>query len=400
MARSQNENRSDAFHKKHPRRNHSLPARIARGAMTCVAAVCACILTFQTLQVLLVGAGAGTKTATAPSASLGMMDRYDMLMTNSIGDALDGIVPIERVYWLSDEDLIAPEPDPACAGETSDPTTLQWLLDQAREELGVTDTLFSTDVTLFPGTTVNYYIDKTIMVITWKERIHGAAYTFSEVKIKHPSQFRRFVADGTYGSDKQYLTTEMAATVNAVTASSGDFYKFRSTVGIKVYNGVVYNTDTSLDVCYITEDGEMLFTRAGELRGEEAIEQFVEDNHVRFSLAFGPVLVDNGKLVKTSRYPIGEINNRYSRAAIGQLGELHYLMVTANLVKGEDVSTPTMETFAEKMLSFGCEKAYALDGGQTAVIVTNGKLINRPDYGYQRQISDIIYFATAVPNGD
>jgi hypothetical protein len=31
--------------------------------------------------------------------------------------------------------------------------------------------------------------------------------------------------------------------------------------------------------------------------------------------------------------------------------------------------------------------------------VTNDKLVNRPSYGYQRAISDIIYFATAVPNG-
>lgn len=400
MAYSQNEIHADAFHKKHPRRDQSLPARLLRALVTCVASVAACALVFQMLQTLLVGAGAGTKTASAPSASLGIMDRYDMVMTNSIGDALDGVVTIERVYWLSDEDIIAPKPDPACAGETSDPSTLQWLLDQARDELGVTDTLFSTDVKLLSGSTVNYYIDKTIMVITWKQNIDGAAYTFSEVKIKHPSQFRRFVADGTYGSDKQYLTTEMAATVNAVTASSGDFYKFRSTVGIKIYNGEVYNTDSSLDVCYITEEGEMLFTRAGELVGEKAIKQFVEDNHVRFSLAFGPILVEDGQVVRTSKYPIGEINNRYSRAAIGQLGELHYLMVTANLIKGDDVATPTMDAFARKMQSFGCEKAYALDGGQTAVIVTNGKLINRPDYGYQRQISDIIYFATAVPNGD
>ena len=30
----------------------------------------------------------------------------------------------------------------------------------------------------------------------------------------------------------------------------------------------------------------------------------------------------------------------------------------------------------------------------------DGKLINNVDFGFQRQISDIIYFATAIPNGD
>ena len=59
-----------------------------------------------------------------------------------------------------------------------------------------------------------------------------------------------------------------------------------------------------------------------------------------------------------------------------------------------------MAEFAGQMQAFGAEQAYALDGGQTAVIVTGDKLINRPSYGYQRAISDIIYFATALPDGE
>ena len=58
-----------------------------------------------------------------------------------------------------------------------------------------------------------------------------------------------------------------------------------------------------------------------------------------------------------------------------------------------------MGSQAMLLQGFGAEKAYALDGGQTAVIVTNDQLINRPSYGYQRMISDIIYFATAIPDG-
>jgi exopolysaccharide biosynthesis protein len=58
-----------------------------------------------------------------------------------------------------------------------------------------------------------------------------------------------------------------------------------------------------------------------------------------------------------------------------------------------------MAEFGRQLQAFGAEKAYALDGGQTAVIVTNDTLINRPSYVRQRQISDIIYFATALPDG-
>ena len=352
------------------------------------------------VKTVLRGSGMAFGTATGGSRDLAIMDSYDMYMTNSMGDALEGVVAIERVYWLSDEDLIAPRPNPSCAGETKDPSSLGWLLEEAEKKLGVTDTLFSTDVKLLSGSTVRYYLDATILVISWQEQIDGAAYTFSEVKIDHPSQFRRFLADGTYGSAKQYMTTEMAATVNAVTASSGDFYKFRSN-GVMVYNGVVYRNDSSVDTCYITEDGDMIFSRQGEISSKSAAEKFVEENNVRFSLAFGPVLVENGEVPSDvgRKYPIGEGDRRYSRAGLGQMGELHYLLVTANLLTGADKNTPTIPTFAKRMQEFGCERAYSLDGGQTAAIVTNGDLVNRPDYGYQRQISDIIYFATAVPNG-
>jgi len=45
----------------------------------------------------------------------------------------------------------------------------------------------------------------------------------------------------------------------------------------------------------------------------------------------------------------------------------------------------------------GIENAYALDGGQTATIVINKKVINPVDYASERLMGDIMYFATAIP---
>jgi exopolysaccharide biosynthesis protein len=82
-------------------------------------------------------------------------------------------------------------------------------------------------------------------------------------------------------------------------------------------------------------------------------------------------------------------------------GELHYLLVAANQDPDRGYErVPTMHQFGQQLQAFGAVQAYALDGGQTAVIVTNDKLINRPSYGRQRQISDIVYFATAIPDGE
>lgn len=367
------------------------------GKSVCIAcaAVTVLLLVFICLNVGSRDGAAGKKSET-----FDLMGKYDMYMTNASSTALDGVLSIKKVYWLSDTDITAPEPDQSKYGSGA-ASELQSLLDDgtARELLDGQDTLFSTDIETFNNTDVTYYLDDTILAITWKQVFEGAVYTISEVKIADASQLRRFLAGGEFGSDKQYLTTEMAESVNAVVASSGDFYKFRP-FGIVTYNGKVCRTEGyTIDTCFIDENGDLLFARQGEITDEASAQDFVDGHNVRFSLCFGPVLVDNGELSLPSYYSLGEVNDQYSRAAIAQMGDRHYLLITAN-DEGSYVNVPTIATFAARVQSFGVDKAYALDGGQTAAIVMNDQLINHVVYGFQRKISDIIYFATAIPSGD
>lgn len=372
--------------------------RILRVVLTVPAALGACALTAVMLywSVLHVGNPISSVHMEVPKVDL--MAQYDKYMTNNISSALEGVLAIEKVYWLNDTDQIAPKPDQSKFGSARDPKELQWLLDEAAGLLDGQTTRFSTDLEILPGSEINYYLDDTIFCITWKQGIGTAVYTFSEVKIAHGSQFRRFLADGEFGSDKQYYGTDMAAAVNAVTASNGDFYKNRP-YGTVIYNSEVYRVGSTLDVCCIDDQGEMLLVRRGEIQGQEAWERFVEENNVRFSITFGPILVENYQSVAGDKYPLGEPGEPYSRAGLGKLGQLHYLLVTAGFDENHQ-KMPTIPQFAANMASFGCEKAYALDGGQTGTIVLNGQLVNRPDYGTQRTVSDIIYFATAIPEGE
>ena len=154
-----------------------------------------------------------------------------------------------------------------------------------------------------------------------------------------------------------------------------------------------------MDTCFIDKNGDLLFAYRGDFADEAEAQKFVDDNDVRFSLAFGPVLVDNGEACAPASYGLGEINDEYTRAAICQMDSLHYLMVNISQEGGYG-RRQTIANFAKQVESFGCEKAYALDGGQTSVIAMDGQLVSRPDFGTQRQISDIIYFATALPDGE
>lgn len=403
MAQMKYENKQEG-HRSHlyeKKKKRSVGIGILR-LVTLAAMIVSCSLTVQLLAPVVTGSGFAAASGMAGSANANILDRFDNHVNNSLSDALEGLAGIERpekTYWLSDEDLIAPEPNPECFGTTTDPASLQWLLDEAEELLGVTDTLFSTDVEIYTGSEITYYLDETILAITWKQVCHNCIYTISEVKIAHGSQFRRFLADGTYGSDKQYYPSEMAITVNAVTASSGDFYKFRSW-GVGVYQGTVMSVKTITDTCFIDDNGDLIFSWAGEFSDKETAQAFVDENNIRFSLLFGPILVVDGENVVPEDYDLGEINKGYARMALCQMGERHYLMVAANQEANSYTSVPTAKTFADQLIAFGVDKAYSLDGGQTAAIITNDTLINRPTYGYQRQISDIIYFATAIPDGE
>ena len=383
------------FERSQPKGARPLP-RFLRFLLLTAGALISGGLTLSLVLAIGLHSPATHQSAQSGEGNAALMDRYDMHMTNQISSALEGVLSIDKVYWLRDSDQVAPKPDPAKFGETTDPATLQWLLEDAAELLEGQPTLFSTDVQIMPGSKVTYYLDETIFAVTWKQVMDWGVYTVSEVKIAHPSQFRRFLAGGEYGSDKSFLTTEMAQSVNAVVASSGDFYQFRKW-GISVYDRQVQRVHgTYAHTCYIDDNGDLHFTRGGEITASDAAQAFVDQNQIRFSLAFGPVLIDGGQRCDPETYPLGEIEENYARSALCQKGKLHYILVTAN-TEGIYQNVPTIADFTRNLMTFGVDKAYALDGGQTAVIAMNDQLINKVVYGYQRKISDIIYFATAVP---
>lgn len=372
---------------------------VAGGLGKLLALVTSIAVTAVMLAGLFLVAGPNAGRTQGKANDVTIMDKYDMFMTNQISNALDGVLQIEKVYWLSDSDQVAPKPKQDNFGYTDDPKDLDPVLREARQLTGNRKLAFSMDRPFIKEAGINYYRDETILVITWKEAVNNVVYTISEVVIGHPSQFRRFLAGGEFGSDKQYFSTEMAVSVNAVVASSGDFYKFRRN-GIVVYDRKVQRFENrSIHTCYIDDNGDMQFTLVGEPADEAAAQKYVDDNNIRFSLCFGPVLIDNGEACPPSYYPIGEIRDTYARMALCQKGSLHYLLVNAAGGYGYNMR-PTIYEFTDFLTQFDLEKAYTLDGGQTTVISMNGQAISRVEFGTQRQISDIIYFATALPEGE
>ena len=362
-----------------------------------VAAGCLCLALAGSILLSFLMVGGTSRAGTQNSdTNYALTDRYNMFVTNTLSDVLDGVLSIPKTYWLNDDDLVAPKPNPEGYGTAKDPASLQWLLDQAAPLLKGQDTLFGADTPVYKNSEIRYYYDETILTIAWKEVIDHAIYTIAEVKIADPSQFRRFVADGDYSSGAKYFPSEMATSVNAVLASNGDFYSFRS-MGIIVYDSKLMRDECwSMDSCLIAGNGDLIFSRKGQNTNRETLQKLIDDNGVRFSVAFGPILIENGQRCAIKYpYPVGEGWQNYPRIALCQLDELHYLLVS---VSDEPPYGPshTMDVFADNLMDMGVKMAYNLDGGQSATIVMDNKTVN---YVWQRKVSDILYFATAIPNG-
>ena len=357
-----------------------------------------CLVLTAALFCLLLNHAGGSLTAA--QTGVGIMDKFDRFVTNNIMVELGDHVgtEVERTYWLSDSDMVAPEPDQSAFGEAATPADLQSVMEAAAKLLDGQETLFTTETPVMEGTTIHYYLDETMFAVTWKQVIDNCVYTFSEVKIAHASQFRRFLSEGQYGSGVLHTTTEMAASVNAVVASAGDYYGYRPS-GIAINNGVIYRTTGLgfLDTCYVNDEGDLLFRQRGELADEEALNQFVEENKIRFTICFGPLMLLDGKIKIPGVYGLGQIEDPYARAALCQMDKLHYVLVSANMEKPH-YAVPNVNTFAKTLQGLGIPTAYTLDGGQTATIVMNDELMNTVSYGSEREISDIIYFATAMPD--
>ena len=345
----------------------------------------------------------GTQPVQQPKAELAaktsVAENYQEKIDKEFTKIIFGEVEEEVEYSISPNAPAAPMPNPECYGEVDSPAELQWLLDEAAPLLDGQDMYFSTDMEIFANSKVQYYFDETILAITWKQVFNRVVFTFSEVKLLHPSQFRRHLSGGEFGSGKLFTTTQMSQSVNAVVAGNGDYYAYRRR-GVTVTNGIVNKCVGSLpDLCFIDNNGDMILERGRVFANPEEAQAYVDENDINFSLAFGPILVKDGENIATANYDLGEVKTGFPRAAICQMGKLHYLFAVSNM-EAPYYDNMNIKQFAERIHATGCIHAYALDGGQTATLVMNNQLVNRVNYGSERLISDIIYFATAKPAGE
>ncbi len=343
---------------------------------------------------LFIPARVAAETHPAPE----IRERFSQEINDLLERNLEGYSYISKHYRIRQGALPA-APLASGYGATEDPREVLAVIEKASDLLGEEVIVgWKPETVLRPGSQVKYYYDETILVLTWQELSGDRVCTWCEVKLSDPSQLRRKLAGDQYGSPVQLPATLLSRQDNAVAAVSGDFYANR-TAGIHVNYGLIYLVSGwNADTCFFTRDGDMLFVHRGEISSWAQAETYVKENDVLFSVAFGPVMVENGQITIPWDYLWGEMREEYSRAVISQVGHLHYLFLAGN-AGGSGYQRFTGWEAAQEMIDHGCTMAYGLDGGQTAEVILGGELVNLPEFNMERQVSDVLCFASALPEG-
>ena len=220
----------------------------------------------------------------------------------------------------------------------------------------------------------------------------GCEYWVASIKIAHPSQLRTAAANG-FQSEMTIKGTALARRVNAVLAINGDYFYFTHH-GYILRQGQLFLDDLrgDRDVLLIDEDGDFHIVR-NPFTG--MVGQTIDGKQVMQAFFFGPVLVQNGKLVRDMdlRYDM-RAEERRQRMCIAQVGPLEYKCICCG-PPARGNSGMNLTEFARLVYSLGVETAYNLDGGDSTMLIFNGQKVNDPKSPDTRDIADIIYFASA-----
>lgn len=207
--------------------------------------------------------------------------------------------------------------------------------------------------------------------------------------------------------------TETAKKHNVVFAMNTDYYTYRVAVnnnrhtGIVIRDGRILYDDPytekqvtnsmfpNLDMLAFMPDGSLKVYHSWEKTAQEFIDEGVQTVY-----SFGPYLLLDSK-VSERAYANNE--NKNPRCAIGMVEPGHYvaIMCEGRLKRSAGV---TISYLAKMMRAKGCQVAFNMDGGQTAVMVFMGKQLNQIgayDGGKtnSRPTSEVLGFGTSEQVG-
>lgn len=247
-----------------------------------------------------------------------------------------------------------------------------------------------TDSPFAPVITDSMYRDENILITVTEYRYEDSNVYVADIVLSSPEYLKTAFARGTFGRNIAEETSVTAEANGAILAINGDFYGSQEKCYV-IRNGVLYR-DTpagSRQDLVIYKDGSAEIIQENKIKAAELMERGAY--HV---FSFGPPLVQDGEIAIPKRGLHSHTAVDNPRTAIGIMDSLHYVFVTVDGRTKDSTGLTAME-LAEFMISLGATTAYNLDGGGSATMYFNGKVINQPTYKgkdiEEREVSDIVY---------
>ena len=258
------------------------------------------------------------------------------------------------------------------------------------------------------------YEDENISIQITTMREYDTDIYIADITLSSADYLKTALANNMVGTNITQKTSQIAQSNNAILAINGDYYGANHR-GYVIKNGELYRDTVRKDGEYqdlvIYEDGSFDLIYEEDISAQELLE-----NGVVNLFAFGPGLIENGKIVISEGEEVGKAmsdNPRTAilhihsvcpfhgkamsdnpRTAIGIIDKLHYVMVVSDgrTSKSEGLSLYEMALILQ---DYGCQIAYNLDGGGSSTMYFNGEIINNPTTNgrkiSERSVSDIVY---------
>ena len=246
------------------------------------------------------------------------------------------------------------------------------------------------------------YEDETIRVrLEHEQWDEGTKIHVAYIQISDPSQIRTAVGNPEkLGSTRGKEVSTIARANNAVIAINGDNYTDKpekTTFEYRMTQKIRSKSNRTKDILIIDDLGDFhLFVKSQGIK--EFPEQLKkEGRYLVNAFTFGPAFVKDGELLELDDNYGYNPGGREPRAAIGQLGNLSYVLVIVEAKSRSGDSGFSQGKLAEYMFNLGCVQAFNLDGGNSAEMVFGDQIIKGMPSGDERTLSDIIYFATLQP---
>ena len=266
---------------------------------------------------------------------------------------------------------VTPEPTP----EVTPEPVLTWrekFADKFTDEIVWTDNSYSSP-------NVSITIEK--IRTEYTDVVNTDVYV-ADIYVADLESFKTCFAGGEFGYYAAEPALRLSSRANAILAINGD-YADNQQSGFLVRNGSLYYSEPLVcDICVLYQDGTMETYGPGEY----SVDEIIERGPVQ-TFKFGPELLDDGQAKSTFNVS-SELTVDNPRAAVGYYEPGHYCFVVCD---GRQSSSRGLEMnrLSRFMADLGCASAYNLDGGASAVMTFNGRIVNSPSNG-GRDLGDIL----------